>query len=118
MPYRFLQESLQQPGDRDCAADQVAAVFYCPMDSGHQGLARPLKCNLREQLVDMLGGDIIRGRLQPGDLLPSEDGLVSRYGVSRTVTARGTERTVGEGLNRCASKAWHHGAAQVGMEPA
>ncbi|MBV9749330.1 MAG: FadR family transcriptional regulator [Acetobacteraceae bacterium] len=46
---------------------------------------RPLKRNLREQLVEQLGGDIVRGHLLPGQVLPSENVLLSRYDVSRTV---------------------------------
>ena len=45
----------------------------------------PLKRNLREQLVEQLGGDIVRGRLLPGMPLPNEEELLSRYDVSRTV---------------------------------
>ena len=44
-----------------------------------------MKRNLREQLVEQLGGDIVRGRLLPGDPLPTEETLLSRYDVSRTV---------------------------------
>jgi GntR family transcriptional regulator, galactonate operon transcriptional repressor len=58
----------------------------------------PLKRNLREQLVDMLGGDIVRGRLQPGDLLPCEDVLLARYGVSRTVLREAVNVLSGKGL--------------------
>lgn len=47
--------------------------------------AQPLKRNLREQLVEQLGGDIVRGRLLPGEVLPNEETLLSRYDVSRTV---------------------------------
>jgi GntR family galactonate operon transcriptional repressor len=61
-------------------------------------LIRPLRRNLREQLVDMLGGDIINGRLQPGDLLPSEDVLLARYGVSRTVLREALNVLSGKGL--------------------
>jgi GntR family galactonate operon transcriptional repressor len=68
------------------------------MDSASLGLARPLKRNLREQLVDMLGGDIIRGRLQPGDLLPTEDILLARYRVSRTVLREALNVLSGKGL--------------------
>jgi DNA-binding FadR family transcriptional regulator len=57
-----------------------------------------LKRNLREQLVDMLGGDIVRGRLQPGDLLPSEDVLLARYRVSRTVLREALNVLSGKGL--------------------
>jgi GntR family transcriptional regulator, galactonate operon transcriptional repressor len=57
-----------------------------------------LKRNLREQLVDMLGGDIVRGRLQPGELLPSEDVLLARYRVSRTVLREALNVLSGKGL--------------------
>jgi GntR family transcriptional regulator, galactonate operon transcriptional repressor len=68
------------------------------MDGAGLTPARPLKRNLREQLVDLLGGDIINGRLQPGDLLPSEDALVTRYGVSRTVLREALNVLSGKGL--------------------
>lgn len=68
------------------------------MDAASPMPVRPLKRNLREQLVDMLGGDIINGRLQPGDLLPSEDVLVTRYGVSRTVLREALNVLSGKGL--------------------
>lgn len=59
---------------------------------------RPLKRNLREQLVDMLGSDIVRGRLQPGELLPNEDTLLARYQVSRTVLREALNVLSGKGL--------------------
>ncbi len=68
------------------------------MDSISQQRLRPLKRNLREQLVDMLGGDIVRGRLQPGDLLPGEDVLLARYRVSRTVLREALNVLSGKGL--------------------
>ena len=46
---------------------------------------QPLKRNLREQLVEQIGGDIVQGRLLPGKPLPNEEELLSRYDVSRTV---------------------------------
>jgi DNA-binding FadR family transcriptional regulator len=68
------------------------------MDGTDHNLLRPLKRNLREQLVDMLGGDIIMGRLRPGDLLPGEDVLLARYGVSRTVLREALNVLSGKGL--------------------
>ena len=55
------------------------------MSLQHRVYQRPLKRNLREQLVEQLGGDIVRGHLLPGQVLPSEEVLLSRYDVSRTV---------------------------------
>jgi DNA-binding FadR family transcriptional regulator len=68
------------------------------MDSTSHQRLRPLKRNLREQLVDMLGGDIVSGRLQPGDLLPGEEVLLARYGVSRTVLREALNVLSGKGL--------------------
>lgn len=68
------------------------------MDNISQQPSRPLKRNLREQLVEMLGGDIVRGRLQPGDLLPGEEILLARYGVSRTVLREAFNVLSGKGL--------------------
>ena len=59
---------------------------------------RPLKRNLREQLVEHLGGDIVRGRLQPGDALPNEEELLARYDVSRTVLREALNVLSGKGL--------------------
>jgi GntR family galactonate operon transcriptional repressor len=46
---------------------------------------RRVKRSLKEQLVDDIGGDIARGVLKPGEILPGEETLLKRYGVSRTV---------------------------------
>ncbi|HVY16793.1 MAG TPA: FadR/GntR family transcriptional regulator [Rhodopila sp.] len=58
----------------------------------------PLKRNLREQLVEQLGGDIVRGRLRPGDPLPNEEELLTRYDVSRTVLREALNVLSGKGL--------------------
>ena len=58
----------------------------------------PLKRNLRQQLVEQLGGEIVRGRLQPGDPLPNEDILLARYDVSRTVLREALNVLSGKGL--------------------
>jgi GntR family transcriptional regulator, galactonate operon transcriptional repressor len=58
----------------------------------------PLKRNLREQLVEQLGGDIVRGRLLPGDPLPNEEELLNRYDVSRTVLREALNVLSGKGL--------------------
>lgn len=60
--------------------------------------AQPLKRNLREQLVEKLGGDIVRGLLRPGDALPNEDELLARYDVSRTVLREALNVLSGKGL--------------------
>jgi GntR family transcriptional regulator, galactonate operon transcriptional repressor len=60
--------------------------------------AHPLKRNLREQLVEQLGGDIVAGRLLPGDPLPNEEKLLSRYAVSRTVLREALNVLTAKGL--------------------
>lgn len=60
--------------------------------------AQPLKRNLREQLVEQLGGDIVRGRLRPGEPLPNEELLLARYEVSRTVLREALNVLSGKGL--------------------
>lgn len=57
-----------------------------------------LKRNLREQIVDVIGSDIVSGRLKPGDLLPSEDVLLGRYSVSRTVLREALNVLAGKGM--------------------
>lgn len=59
---------------------------------------QPLKRNLREQLVEQLGGDIVRGRLRPGEALPAEEELLARYDVSRTVLREALNVLSGKGL--------------------
>ena len=44
---------------------------------------------LYERVESVLAGDIADGSLPPGTQLPSEDGLVERFKVSRTTTAQG-----------------------------
>jgi GntR family galactonate operon transcriptional repressor len=57
-----------------------------------------LKRSLCNQLVDDLGGEIVRGALQPGDALPNEGALLSRYGVSRTVLREALQVLTAKGL--------------------
>ncbi|MCS0494443.1 FadR family transcriptional regulator [Ancylobacter sp. MQZ15Z-1] len=59
---------------------------------------RSLKRNLREQVVDEIGGDIVSGRLKPGDFLPSEEVLLGRYNVSRTVLREALNVLAGKGI--------------------
>jgi DNA-binding FadR family transcriptional regulator len=58
----------------------------------------PLKRNLREQLVEQIGGDIVQGRMKPGEALPNEEELLSRYSVSRTVLREALNVLSGKGL--------------------
>jgi GntR family galactonate operon transcriptional repressor len=59
---------------------------------------RPLKRNLREQVADMIGSEIVNGRLRPGEFLPVEGVLAARYEVSRTVLREAVNVLAGKGL--------------------
>jgi DNA-binding FadR family transcriptional regulator len=63
-----------------------------------QPILQPFQRSLRQQLVDAIGGEIVGGHLQPGDSLPSEDILLARYGVSRTVLREALNVLFGKGL--------------------
>jgi GntR family transcriptional repressor for pyruvate dehydrogenase complex len=47
---------------------------------------------LSEQLAEALAASIREGRLQPGERLPTEQALVARFGVSRTVVREAVSR--------------------------
>jgi GntR family galactonate operon transcriptional repressor len=68
------------------------------MSLSDRAAMQPLKRNLREQLVEQLGGDIVRGVLLPGKPLPNEEELLSRYDVSRTVLREALNVLSGKGL--------------------
>lgn len=68
------------------------------MTNSSVAIGRTLKRNLREQIVDGIGSDIVSGRLKPGELLPSEDVLLGRYGVSRTVLREALNVLAGKGM--------------------
>lgn len=53
--------------------------------------------NLARQVVDHIGDRIRDGRLAPGDKLPTEAGLMARYGVSRTVVREALSRLQAQG---------------------
>ena len=55
------------------------------LDTANARNARPLMRGrpLHGQITDELRRQIVAGELRPGDLLPSENALMSRYGVSR-----------------------------------
>ena len=50
------------------------------------------------QLYEMLRGDILGGKWQPGDMLPPESELIERYALSRTTVRQVLDMLVNEGL--------------------
>ncbi len=59
---------------------------------------RASKLPLYQQLYQVLRGIILRGGWQPGELLPSEAELTTRYGVSRIVVRQVLDRLAREGF--------------------
>jgi GntR family transcriptional regulator len=53
---------------------------------------------LYAQLASALASEIAAGTLCPGTQLPSEDGLIERFGVSRTTVRKAVESLVARGL--------------------
>ncbi len=54
--------------------------------------------NLREQVLNDIGKQIIGGKLKPGDVLPKEDTLSVEYEVSRTVIREAIKGLAARGL--------------------
>jgi GntR family transcriptional regulator, galactonate operon transcriptional repressor len=61
-------------------------------------ISRLIKRTLSDQLADNLGQEIVRGLLRPGDALPSEEILLARFGVSRTVLREALQVLAAKGL--------------------
>lgn len=53
---------------------------------------------LHGQVVHRIGSEIVRGLLEPGQLLPGEDELAERHGASRTVLREAVKVLVAKGL--------------------
>lgn len=54
--------------------------------------------HLTSDLAGALRAEIVEGRIAPGDRLPSENELIARHGVSRTVVREAVARLQAEGL--------------------
>jgi GntR family transcriptional regulator len=63
---------------------------------GQINRASPLP--LYHQLYELLRGEILSGRWQPGDMLPPESELIERYELSRTTVRQVLDMLVNEGL--------------------
>ncbi len=64
--------------------------------SGFRPIAPPR--NLAEELVLRLTDEIIAGKLVPGERLPTEQEMIRRFGVSRTVVREAVSARRSEGL--------------------
>ena len=59
---------------------------------------RTSKLPLYHQLYEILRGDILHGKWQPGDMLPPESELVKHYEISRSTVRQVLDMLVNEGL--------------------
>jgi len=59
---------------------------------------RPMTSPLHLQLAQLLRERIVRGTDAPGSMLPTEQALVERYGISRTVVRQAMQSLATEGL--------------------
>jgi DNA-binding FadR family transcriptional regulator len=61
---------------------------------------RPLaaRATFQEQVLDALGRDICSGRIRPGELLPPEPDLCTRFGFSRIVIREAIKSLAAKGL--------------------
>lgn len=66
------------------------------LDLRHEDSAQPKHERLREHLI----GEIIAGRLEPGDALPSEHHLVKALGIARTTVRQAMASLESDGLIR------------------
>jgi DNA-binding FadR family transcriptional regulator len=60
--------------------------------------SRRLRGRLKDQLAGAIGRDIVGGRLAPGQMLPPENVILARYGVSRTVLREALNTLSAKGL--------------------
>jgi DNA-binding FadR family transcriptional regulator len=67
-----------------------------------EGLLRPLAPSpkLTQVVLERISGEIMGGRLAPGDKLPTEQQLMNAYGVSRTVVREAVAALKADGLVR------------------
>ena len=76
-------------------------------------MSTPLRRNLTQQMVAQLSTRIRRGRLKPGDKLPTESEFVAEFGVSRTVVREAISRLAAAGLVET-----HHGIGTFVLQSA
>jgi len=61
-------------------------------------IVRDSKLPFYHQLYEILRGDIVSGKWQPGDILPSESELIDQYEVSRITVRQALDTLVNDGL--------------------
>lgn len=73
-------------------ADRVATAIPA------RRIAKPFPRNKSECVADVLGRDIVGGRIQPGEALPVEPVLLERFAVSRTALRDAFHLLIAKGL--------------------
>ena len=61
-------------------------------------LSRTSKIPLYHQLYEIIRTEILTGDLEPGDMLPTENDLLTRYSVSRNTVRQALDALVSDGL--------------------
>jgi DNA-binding FadR family transcriptional regulator len=69
----------------------MTEIFWGPLSS-------QLTRNSHAQVVDAIGADIIQGRYPQGSILPRDEELAGRFGVSRTVLREAIKTLTAKGL--------------------
>ncbi len=75
-----------------------AGVGAAPTSLPAESINRDVPIPYYYQLEGLLRQQIVAGRLQPGQQVPSEKQLCERYGVSRTTVRQAIGKLVAEGL--------------------
>lgn len=70
---------------------KVTEISWAPFN-------RHLTRNSHAQVVEAIGADIIQGRHAPGSVLPRDEDLLQRFGVSRTVLREAIKTLTAKGL--------------------
>ena len=74
------------------------AVGYWMVSQDMNTIVRDSKLPFYYQLYEILRGNIIGGKWQPGDILPSESELIEQYEVSRITVRQALDALVNDGL--------------------
>jgi GntR family transcriptional regulator len=87
-------------GQDTAIVEASSPPYNMPIELGPLAVDRRSPVPLYLQLEDILGREILAGRLLPGDQLPAEPALAHHFGVSRSVIRQALTRLDQEGLVR------------------
>jgi DNA-binding FadR family transcriptional regulator len=79
--------------------EQVRMPALKPVKVGRFGEpVQPSTGNITVDLVNLMGRDIVSGRIPPGAILPKEEDMTSHFAVSRTAVREATKMLAAKGL--------------------